>query len=200
MSSSPDRAAAADPVAMGVRTGPIGRALRVLGAVFLGAGVYVLADIGITGFRDLDQLRVPAPWILTVVVAVLIVDLVTRFVPLARRQRMMVLAAIAAVVVLAAVVSLASGSLWGSPLSDMVWLVDVGYLGYATASLLLAVVLGTPGCENLAWAELRARLRGDRSPVSGVWCIGGMHVVDNWELGRRAQRHAQEEARRQAPA
>ena len=179
-------AAAVDtPVAMGVRTGPLGRTVRLLGAVFLGAGVYTLIAIGLTDFRDLQELRTPGPWILTAVVAILIVDLVTRFVPLPSRSRRLVLAGLGAAVVVAGVVSVvADGSVWGSPLSDLVWLIDVVYLCYASASLLLALVLGTPGCENMAWVELRGKLRGEPRRVTGVWCIGGLHVVDNWELGR----------------
>jgi hypothetical protein len=66
-----------------------------------------------------------------------------------------------------------------------VYAVDVVFLTYACTTLLLAAALRTPGCENLAWAELAARLRGRPGRVAGVWCIGGLHVVDNWELGRR---------------
>ena len=192
--SSP--AAATTPVAMGVRTGPLGRAVRLLGAVFLGAGLYLLIDIGIADFRMLPGLGDPGPWILTAVVAILVVDLVLRFVPLPVRAsllvpaRRLVLAAIGLVVAVFWAITIVGGSVWGSPLSDLVWVVDVGYLAYATASLLLALVLGTPGCENLAWAELLARLRGAERRIVGVWCIGGLHVVDNWELGRRARRSA----------
>lgn len=182
--------AASTPVAMGVRTGPLGRAVRLLGAVFLGAGLYVLINTGISGMRRLPDLGDPGPWILTAVVALLLTDLVLRFLPLAVRTRRLLLAAIVAVVLAFWVVTLARGDAWGAPLSDLVWVVDVGYLIYAVASLLLAFVLGTPGCENLAWVELRERLRGRREPVAGVWCIGGLHVVDNWELGRRARRMA----------
>jgi hypothetical protein len=174
---------------MGLRTGPLGRGVRVLGAVLLGAGLYILLDLGISGFHDLPEQPSPAgPLILTAVVAVLITDLVSRFLPVPPRARWALLGALGAAVVVAAVVSSVRGSLWGSPLSDLVYVVDVGFLVYACASLLLAAVLGTPGCENLAWVELAARLRGAPKRVSGVWCIGGLHVVDNWELARAARR------------
>lgn len=189
MSSGIREPAAVSPVAMGVRTGPLGRALRLLGAVFLGAGLWTILDVGVTGFDDTEAVRSPGVWILTLIVAVLIVDLFIRFVPGPLRLRVLALAAIAAVLVAAGAADVASsGQLWGSSLSGLVWVIDVVDLCYAVVTLLLAAALGTPGCENVAWAELRARLRGDRAPRPGVWCIGGMHVVDAWELGRRAQR------------
>lgn len=184
----------ATPVEQGLRTGPLGRAVRVFGAVLLGAGLYVLAGLGLSGFRTLPEQPSPAgPWILTAVVAVLLVDLVVRFLPLRPRGRWVVLGGVVTVVAAAWVIT---GSWWGPPLSDLVYMVDVGYLGYSCASLLLAAALGTPGCENRAWVELAATLRGRPERVRGVWCIGGLHVVDNWEIARRQTKVRQRGARR----
>lgn len=181
-------AAAATPVAMGMRTGPIGRAVRLFGAVVLGLAVSSLIGTGIGQFRQADPLRSPTVWILTVVVAILVVDLVVRFLPFPRSVRALILAAIVvAVIVTAAISGASSGSLWGPPLSDLVWWIDVVDLSFSAGNLLLAVVLGTPGCEKTAWVELYVLLFGGQRPA-GTWCIGGLHVVDNWELGRRLRR------------
>jgi hypothetical protein len=180
--------AAATPVAMGLRIGPLGRALRLFGAVVLGLGVSSLIGTGTGHFGQASALHSPTLWILTVIVAILLVDLVVRFLPVSRVLRGLILAAIVvAVIVTAAISHASSGSFWGPPLSDLVWWIDVADLGFAAASLLLAFPLGTPGCEKIAWVELYVLLRGGQRPA-GRWCIGGMHVVDNWEIGRRLQR------------
>jgi hypothetical protein len=76
---------------------------------------------------------------------------------------------------------------WGSPLSDLVWALDVAMLVETIAALPLAVALGTPGCEIGVWAEIAARLRG--RPASPPLCIIGLHHLDQWELRRRSARH-----------
>src|SRR5215218_3815864 len=76
-----------------------------------------------------------------------------------------------------------SGAVWGSPLSDVVWTLDVTMLFQTIVALLIAVVLGTPGCEIGVWAEIAARLRG-RSASPAI-CIIGLHHLDEWEARRR---------------
>jgi hypothetical protein len=98
------------------------------------------------------------------------------------------LSLLAAAVASAAVVGeLRSGKVWGSPLSDLVWALDVAMLVETIAALPLAVALGTPGCEIGVWAEIAARLRG--RPASPPLCIIGLHHLDQWELRRRSARH-----------
>lgn len=181
-------APAATPVVMGMRTGPLGRAIRLFGAVALGLGVSSFIQTGLGHFGRASELHSPGMWILTVIVAVLLVDLIVRFLPVSRVLRGIILAAlVVAVIVTAAISHASSGSLWGPPLSDLVWWIDVADLSFSTVSLLLAVPLGTPGCEKMAWAELYVLLFGGPRPA-GRWCVGGLQVVDNWEIGHRLQR------------
>jgi hypothetical protein len=187
--ASPASATPASPVALGMRTGPIGRGVRLFGAVVLGLGTSSLLRTGIGHFRQASATHPASVWILTAVVAILITDLVVRFLPVRRAVRAFIMAAlVAAVIATAAISQASSGSLWGPPLSDFIWWVDVADLSFAAASLLLAVPLGTPGCEKIAWVELYALLRAGPRPAFR-WCIGGLHVIDNWEIGRRL-RHA----------
>jgi hypothetical protein len=103
---------------------------------------------------------------------------------------------IIAVVVSAAVVAgsaalsqLAHGSVWYSPLSDVVWWFDALMLLQTMAALLIAVVIGLPGCELSVWPVLIGRTRGERSPTTPVACIIGLHLLDGWEASRRRSRN-----------
>jgi hypothetical protein len=87
----------------------------------------------------------------------------------------------------AVVGELRSGEVWGSPLSDLVWALDVAMLVETIAALPLAVALGTPGCEIGVWAEIATRLRG--RPASPPLCIIGLHHLDQWEFRQRSARH-----------
>jgi hypothetical protein len=180
--------AAASPVTLGLRTGPLGRAIRLFGAVLLGSGVSSFIQTGVGHFSRASEVRSPAMWVLTVIVAILLVDMIVRFLPFPRVVRGLILAAVVvAVVVTLAIRATSAGPLWGSPLSDLVWWIDVIDLSFSTASLLLSIPIGTPGCEKIAWVELYVFLRGGQRPA-GRWCIGGLHVVDNWEIARRLRR------------
>jgi hypothetical protein len=100
-----------------------------------------------------------------------------------RRVALVVLAAAAAVA--AAVGEVRAGAVWGSPLSDLVWTLDAAMLLETIVALLIAVVLGTRGCEIGVWGDIAARLRG--GPASPPLCIIGLHHVDEWEARRRAR-------------
>ena len=104
-----------------------------------------------------------------------------------KTARTVALAVLAAAAAAAAVVGeLRAGAVWGSPLSDLVWALDVAMLVQSIVALLLAVMLGTRGCEIGVWAEIAARLRG--GPASSPLCIVGLHHLDAWELRRRSDR------------
>lgn len=178
------RPPAATPVDLGLRTGPLGRGVRLIGAVVFGLGISSLVSLGPGHFGGEAALRSPTVWVLTVVVAILLGDLIVRFLPVPPAVRGLVLAALVAGIAAAAAISAAAGPAWSPPLTSLVWWIDVADLCFSASSLLLAIPIGTPGCEKMAWAELYAMLRGRRLPA-GRWCIGGLHVVDNWEIGRR---------------
>ena len=68
-------------------------------------------------------------------------------------------------------------------------LVDLAHAVMLTETIiasLLAVVLGTPGCEVGVWPELIARARNRRSTAGvRVVCVVGLHILDRWEARRR---------------
>ena len=75
------------------------------------------------------------------------------------------------------------GAAWGFPLADLVWWFDVAMLAEQVVALILAIILGTPGCEIGVWAELIARRRGTQSSaVDRLGCIIGLHLLDRWEM------------------
>ena len=55
-------------------------------------------------------------------------------------------------------------------------------------ALLVAVVIGLPGCELGIWPLLIGRVRGERTPIRPVGCIVRLHILDNWEASRRVGR------------
>ena len=74
----------------------------------------------------------------------------------------------------------------GFPLADLVWTFDVVMLAQTVVALLLAIVLGTPGCEIGVWPEVIARSRGESAPpTTGLACVIGLHFIDEWEARRR---------------
>src|SRR5262249_4099353 len=105
-----------------------------------------------------------------------------------------------AVVASAAVIGVATkAAVWGFPLADLVWAFDVLNLIQLTAAEVLAVALGTPGCEIGAWSELLARAgRGTARSEDVLACIVGLHLVDAWEESA-AQRSGFRDMTREAP-
>ena len=176
------------------RTGPVGRAARLLLAVGFAASLGTLLDQGCPeSVRDPETLA-DAPFVvLTVAMVAVWAILAGELAKLvggdsaARRARRVVLALLAAAAGVAGLVGqVRAGAMWGSPLSDLVWALDVAMLVETIVALLLAVVLGTPGCEIGVWAEIGAHLL--RRPASPPLCIFGLHYLDAWELRRRAPR------------
>jgi hypothetical protein len=176
------------------RTGPIGRAVRLLLAGGFGYALATLVDQGgPASIRDPETLT-EAPFValtigMVAVYAVLVSQLAKLVAgePVARTAWRVALAVLAAAAAAAAVVGeLRAGAIWGSPLSDLVWALDVAMLVETIVALPLAVVLGTPGCEIGVWGEIAARLRG--RPAAPPLCIIGLHHLDEWELRRRSAR------------
>jgi hypothetical protein len=174
------------------RIGPIGRLARLMIAVGFAYSLGTLVDQGgPASIRDASVFSDEPFVVLTVAMAVVYAILVTqlaKLIPEAKlatiTRRVTVIVPIAAVIAAAVIGELASGEVWRSPLSDLVWGFDVFMLAQTIAGLLLAVVLGTPGCEIGVWTELAARLRG--RPASPPLCVIGLHHLDAWELRRRS--------------
>jgi hypothetical protein len=66
-----------------------------------------------------------------------------------------------------------------------VWIFDAVMLVETIVALLLAIALGTPGCEVGAWPELIGRVRGSHAVPTKPICILGLHHLDEWETRRR---------------
>ena len=178
------------------RTGPVGRTVRLVLAVAFGHGLATLVDQGgPASVRDPEALTDLPFVVLTVAMVAVYAVLASELAKLvgremvARTARKAALGILAAAAVAAAVVgAVRSGAVWGSPLSDLVWLLDVAMLTETIVALLIAVVLGTPGCEIGVWAEIGAHLRA--RPASPPLCIIGLHHLDGWELRRAAHEEA----------
>ena len=177
------------------RTGPIGRLARLILAAGLGLSLASVVDQGgVVGFRSPSVLTEPSVWLLDGAMLALFVHLVGRLASAlageaaARRWQ---LGAVAGLMVTGAVAAFIGraffGAVWGFPLADLVWAFDVLMLGQTVVGLLLAIALGTPGCEVGVWPELIARRRGERVASSaGPACLVGLDLLDRWEARRRA--------------
>jgi hypothetical protein len=169
--------------------------MRVLLAVGFAYGLATLVDQGgPASVRDPETLTDAPFLVLTIAMVAAYAVLVGELTKLAageavaKTARRVALSALASAAAAAAVVSeVRAGAVWGSPLSDLVWALDVAMLLQTIIALLLAVVLGTPGCEIGVWDDIAARLRG--RPASSPLCIIGLHHFDEWELRRRSARH-----------
>lgn len=177
-----------------VRTGPFGRLARLILAAFVTLSLVSIVDQGGLGaFRDLDILAEPSLWLLGAVTVTLFVHLVGEIArawqgnAVVRRYRYAALASVVAAVALAAGIGLvASGAAWGFPLADLVWWFVVLMLIQTIAALLVAIVIGTPGCEIGVWSELLWGARGSRrTDLPWVVCVVGLHWLDRWEATRR---------------
>jgi hypothetical protein len=177
------------------RTGPLGRAARLLLALGFAYGLATLVDQGgPVSVRDPETLTDAPFLVLTIAMVAVYAILVTELAKLvggeavaktARRVALSVLAATAAAAAIAGEVRV--GAVWGTPLSDLVWAFDIAMLLQTIVALLVAVVLGTRGCEIGVWADIASRLRG--RPASPPLCIVGLRHLDDWELRRRLARN-----------
>jgi hypothetical protein len=175
-------------------TGPVGRTLRLLLAIGFAYGLATVVDQGgPASVRDAEALTDLPYVVLTIAMVAVYTVLVSELAKIvggeavAKAARTVALAVLAAAAAAAAVVGeLRAGAVWGSPLSDLVWALDVAMLVQTIVALLLAVMIGTRGCEIGVWADIAARLRG--GPASSPLCIVGLHHIDAWELRRRSDR------------
>jgi hypothetical protein len=176
-----------------LRTGPIGRLARFgLAALFAYPLFSVVGPGGSSRFRNPHILSEPSAWLLHILMLVTFVILVGALAAALMGQRARKPSQVSAVVAATASVALAGGigligfgSFWGFPLADLVWWFDVLMLSEQVAATLLAIALGTPGCEIGVWPALIARARRDApSTETGLACIVGLHLIDGWEARR----------------
>jgi hypothetical protein len=188
-----NQAVAAQPVE--VRTGPLGRLVRlVLAGLFAFPLFSILGPGWSSRFRNPHVLTEPSAWLIHLLMLVTFVILVGALAAAllgpqsrTRWQAGALLAAFAVVAVTGAIGYFAYGAFWGFPLADTVWWFDVLMLGEQVVVTLLAIVLGTPGCEVGVWPALILRARGERPQAeSGLACIVGLHLIDGWEARRAA--------------
>ncbi|MGH2845503.1 MAG: hypothetical protein ACRDL0_05705, partial [Thermoleophilaceae bacterium] len=55
--------------------------------------------------------------------------------------------------------------------------------------MLVATVVGTPGCELGVVSDLRFRLRRRTHQAEAMFCVVGLHKLDAWEARRAWCRH-----------
>jgi hypothetical protein len=191
MTQSPNRLKAC--VGPAEATGPVGRFVRLLLAAGFAYGFATLVDQGgPASVRDPETFTSDVPFgVLTIAMVAVYAVLVSELAKIiageavAKIARSVALGALGAAAAVAALVGeVRAGAVWGSPLSDLVWTLDVAMLGQTIVALLLAVGLGTRGCEIGVWGDIAARLRGN--PASPPICIIGLHHLDEWEARRRA--------------
>ncbi len=182
------------PVHTIYRTGPIGRLARLaLVGVFLLTLLSIVDSRGSARFRNPHILSEPSAWFLHLLMFVVFVILVGAVAsalagPEARRRWQVgtIAASIAAVTGAAVIGKVTQGSVWGFPLADLVWWFDVVVLVEELTATVLAIALGTPGCEIGVWPELLARARGgDAKSEDFLACLVGLHLLDGWEARRR---------------
>jgi hypothetical protein len=177
-----------------IRTGPVGRLARLGFAAVYGAAFLSIVDWrGSARFRNPHILSEPTAWFLHLLMLIsfliLVGALATTFAgPFAKRRFQVgaFVASVAAIAVAALIGLGTQGAAWGFPLADLVWWFDVLMLSEGLVALLLAVALGTPGCEIGVWSELLARARGGESETHvGLACVVGLHLLDAWEARGR---------------
>lgn len=173
-------------------TGPIGRSARLLlVAVLTGALLSLLDQGGVVAFRKPSVATEVSVWLVTAFMVAGFATLVGALATAAGRSpRPWTLGALAllgmSAVFAAAIGLLSRGNVWSFPLADLVWSFDVLMLAQAIVASLIAIGIGTPGCEAGVWPALVARIRGGSwAPVSGPACVVGLHLIDAWEAGMR---------------
>jgi hypothetical protein len=175
------------PQATSQRIGPIGRLVRVFGAVVMTLFAFDWLEAGMTWFGQASTPSNPWVWVVTGLAAYYGLHQLPDS-GFGRPWGERVLATAGGIFVLIAVVTLSlHGELWAHPLTTVLYGLNVAFLFVVSLSYLVAVFLGTPGCEVGGLGELIRRLRGVPDPANqdAMWCIGGIHCLDQWEANRR---------------
>jgi hypothetical protein len=173
--------------AVSQRIGPIGRLVRALGAVVMALFAFDWLEAGMAWFGQASTPSNPWVWVVTGLAA----SYGLHQLPdsgFGRPWGERVLATVGGLFVLIAVVTLSlHGELWAPPLTTSLYGLNVAFLFVVSLSYLVAVFLGTPGCEVGGLGELIRRIRGVADPANqdAMWCIAGIHGLDKWEADRR---------------
>lgn len=177
------------PQAARQRIGPIGRLVRVFGAVIMALFAYDWLEAGMTWFGQASTPSNPWVWAVTGLAAYYGLHQLPDS-GFGRPWGERVLATVGGLLVLIAVVTLSlHGELWAPPLTNALYGFNVAFLFVVSLSYLVAVFLRTPGCEVGGLGELIRRLRGVPDPANhdAMWCAVGIHCLDQWEADRRQQ-------------
>lgn len=181
-----------------MRTGPVGRTVRVLLAAGLATMTYGLWRTGMSNFSDPEILRQSGFWLITAVVVKAIYDAAAQ--QFGRSWAWRVLTALVVLVgVLAAIATLNAGTAWASPLTWLVFLAELVIPAVVAVVFVLSAMLGTPGCEYGAVRELIARVRGVYQPGLNqpVPCSVGLHLLDAWEARQKWRQRGHTTAERE---
>ena len=167
--------------------GPVGRLCRLLLTAVMAFSAGLIAYAGTSGFSEDGP--GDAPWF--VIGAGIYYGLYqTAASGFGRRWGIRTVIAFAVVLIAAGAAALAfEGELWATPLTWLLYGFVLGFLILTAIGGLVSLALGTPGCEFGALGELIRRLRGVPEPEGGaapMWCIFGMHRLDQWEARRSA--------------
>jgi hypothetical protein len=169
------------------RIGPIGQLVRVFGAVIMALFAFDWLEAGLTWFGEPSTPGNPGVWVVTGLAAYYGLHQLPEN-AFGRPWGERVLAIAGGVLVVTAVVTLGiHGDFWAPPLTTALYGVDLAFLFVVSLSYLVAVFLRTPGCEVGGLGELVRRLRGVPDPTDheAMWCIAGIHHLDQWEESRR---------------
>lgn len=169
------------------RTGPVGRVARAVGAVVIGAVAYEWMEAGMDWFSRTSTLANPMVWAVVVLAGYYGLYQFPEF-AFGRPWGKRVVIASTGILTTVVVATIAlQGELWAAPLTTILYWLEVSFLIAVASSYIVAIFLGTPGCEVGGLAELvrRIRHRSHSGDHEAMWCVAGLHHLDRWEADRR---------------
>lgn len=169
-----DATATRTPTGEAARTGPVGRLARMLLAASL---AWLAYDLWVDRTFIFNEDPESGLLILTAF-AVFATYYIARLAGLGRP--VLALLAVAAGASAALAIWL-HGVVWAPPLTWLVWGVDLGIVVVVAVAFLMAVAVGTPGCEVGVFREVARRLRRETSGDDVLFCLIGLHRLDAWE-------------------
>lgn len=180
MATKPTDRAADSTAVRPPHTGPVGRLARLLLAAALG---WVAYDVWSDRSFIVAQAE-PGVLVLTAFAAVG-AYYIAGLAGLGKEVLVLIAVGGAVSAVLTAVLE---GTLWAAPLSWYVVGLDLVVLVLIVAATIIAVILGTPGCEVGAFRDIARRLRREPGAPDALFCLVGLHRLDAWEARRSWRR------------